>query len=201
MIVVIAILATISTVAYGSIQARAKNAGLQSNLKNIQQKLEEYRAINSNYPATQSALLVQSWSNATVFTDANCPYTYGDNYIDLYGAVTIKTTEWVPGIDMELPQSNGERRGTWWGCYMYLSDGTNYVLSAWNMVSGGPQTDTMYRRLGFREMGQGFHSYYCNHVNIGGNSGGEYDMNEDFYKFSYTISSIRSCNETPPAGA
>jgi len=199
-VIVIAILASISAVAYASIQSRAKNASLQANIKNIQQKIEQYRVINSTYPATQSQVMTSgSWAGGSVaYTDANCP----DTFVDYLGEThTIKTGEWVPGIDMVLPQSNGERRGSWWGCYMYQSDGADYVLSAWNMVSNGPQTDTLYRRIGFREMGNFFHVYYCNHGNIGGNRDGTYDVNEDFYKFSYTVSSLRNCNEMPPAGA
>jgi prepilin-type N-terminal cleavage/methylation domain-containing protein len=198
-IVVIAILATISIVAYSGVQARANNAQVQASMRAIQRKLQAYHIENGSYPATQSnPLLSGSWAAGNMSNaDANCPY----NFTPYTGVtLTTKTTAWVPEIDMALPQSSGQKRGNWWGCYVYQSDGKNYLLSAWNMVGGGPQTDTMYQRVGYREMGQSFQVYYCNYGAIGGYSGGVYDINKDFYKHSYTISSI-TCNETPPAGA
>ena len=179
-IVVIGILAAITIVAYNGVQARAFNIRVQSDVKNVEKIVEAYKAINGSYPSTGSL--------STVYGDSNC--TGG----------TIRS-DWVPSVTEKLPQSQansgvlGAR-----GCYMYSSDGTNYIVSAWNGISGGPQNSTMYRRLGYREMSNmNPNAYYCNHTNIGG--GSTYNINNDYYKFSYTVSSITSCNETPPAGA
>jgi prepilin-type N-terminal cleavage/methylation domain-containing protein len=199
-IVVIAILATISTVAYRGTQTRAKNAALEANIKSVQEAIEVYYVKTGSYPATQAVPITSgSWgSGRMTYADANCPY----NFVPYNGVLlTTKTANWVPDIDMDLPQSSGQKRGTTWGCFLYQSDGSKYVLSAWNMVADGPQTDTLYRRVGFREMGQMFQVYYCNYSSIGGNIGGVYDANRDFYKYSYTASSITNCNETPPSGA
>lgn len=51
-IVVIAILATISVVAYNGIQNREHNTAVQSDLKNIATKIEMYYAEQGIYPST-----------------------------------------------------------------------------------------------------------------------------------------------------
>ena len=181
-IVVIGILAAITIVAYNGVQTRAKNAQTQSALSGVAKKIEVYYAENGNYPSTGNL-------NASL-TDDNCP-------------IGSSQANWVPGLT-DLPQSSQPYRGVGGGtgCFVYSSDGQYYVVSAWNMVIGGPQKDTMYRRLGFREVGfLGSNLYLCNHVNIGGTASGSYVLTSDFYKHSYTISNITSCNETPPTGA
>jgi type II secretion system protein G len=181
-IVVIGILAAITIVAYNGIQDRAANARAQSDIKNVQRLVEAYNADNGSYPSTGGLSVIRS--------DANC--TGGS-----------KQADWVPSVTNALPQSSANRgQSGGRGCYMYSSDGTSYVLSAWNGVSGGPQNTTMYRRLGFREMTwANSNVYYCNHPNIGGNATGTYVIANDYYKYSYTLSNITTCNETPPAGA
>lgn len=181
-IVVIAILAAITIVAFNGIQARAANSRVQSDIKNVQKLVEAYNAMNGSYPSTGSL--------NTVRTDDNC--TGGTSQAD-----------WVPSVTETLPQSEANRGiGGLRGCYMYSSDGTSYVISAWNGVHGGPQKAAMYRRLGFREITLiSSNAYYCNHVNIGGSSTGTYVEGSDHYKYSFTVSNITSCNETPPAGA
>lgn len=52
-IVVIAILAAISIVAYNGIQARAHKTAVQADLSNNAKKLEEYKILNGQYPVTQ----------------------------------------------------------------------------------------------------------------------------------------------------
>jgi hypothetical protein len=87
------------------------------------------------------------------------------------------------------------------GCYLYASNGSQYVISAWN-VSPVPQTSTLYRRLGFRafQSDSSTQFYTCNDNVVGGANSG-YDADKDYYKHSYTISNITSCDETPPPGA
>lgn len=50
-IVVIAILAAITVVAYTGIQSRAVESGVQSDMRNAVNKVQAYRAINGFYPA------------------------------------------------------------------------------------------------------------------------------------------------------
>ncbi len=189
-IVVIAIIASISVVAYNGVQNRAKNTAVQSDISQVAKRIEIHNAQNGTYPSTGSL--------HSVYTDSNCSFAVdNDGY---------KGPEWVPGIGnipMSPSLSNTGRSGTG-GCYAYSSDGTYFILSAWNAIRGGPSTSSLYRRIGFREGGFfGSNQYYCNHNgNIGGVSSGTYaGADFDYYKFSYTISNISNCNETPPTGA
>lgn len=191
-VVVIAILATIVLVSYRGVTARAKDAKIQSEIKQIDDNLRAYYLTNGEYPATQSVSITQT-SGAVVYVDSKCTTPTS--------ASVISSSDWIPGLDMALPQSDGTTgsRGDR-GCYIYQSDGKNYILSAWNMVATGPQTSTLYRRVGFREMN--LQQYYlCNHQNIGGANPSPYNISRDMYKYSYTTSNITSCGETPPSGA
>ena len=189
-IVVIAILAAISIVAYTGIQTRARDTTRQSDISQVQKLVEAYYAIHGLYPTTASSM-----GNAgSVRTDSNCQSG-------------TQSVDWVPGLDTTLPQSipntNKGVNGSSTGCYIYVSDGTKYIISAWNNIESGPQTSTMYRRVGVREMSWfGSNFYICNHSGIiGGISGGVYSATRDYYKYSYTLTNITACNETPPAGA
>ena len=197
-IVVIAILASVSILAYTGIQSRARDTARQSDINQVYKLIELYRAEHGTYPATATVSEMGTGSTGTVGnatmvrTDANC-------------AVGTRSADWVPGLT-SLPQSipntgKGARGET--GCYMYVSEDQRYILSAWNNLEGGPQTSTMYRRLGFREMSFVSSNFWmCNHqAAIGGYIGGSYTLDRDYYKRSYTISNIATCNETPPPGA
>ena len=171
---VIAILAAISIVAYTGIQDRAKDSRIMSDIRQVNSLIQVYYAENGVYPSTGGI--------SRVYTDSNCALA-----TDSDGA---KTQDWVPGLDSTLPQNPGlSGRGLSGsgGCYTYASDGERYVISAWN-AKKSPDTDTMYRRLGWRETGWSYFSqneYYCNHANI-----------QNYYRYSYTISNITDCNET-----
>jgi type II secretory pathway pseudopilin PulG len=188
-IVVIAILAAIVIVAYNGVRERAQNSTRQSDLTSVRRIIEAYNAQNGEYPQTTN-LSPANWHSTDVRTDSHCFNGSQD-------------TDWIPGVQ-SLPQSNpnpgGGVDGTG-GCYLYASNGSDYILSAWNMVNT-PQTSTLYRRQGFREFQTSTSTqfYTCNSNVVGGASGG-YDITEDYYKHSYTITNITACNETPPAGA
>lgn len=189
-ITVIGILASIVIVAYNGVQERARSAIRQAAVKSAQSLVEAYNAQNGEYPKTTNNPKA-NWRAADVRSDDNC--TNGSSQPD-----------WIPGVTDTLSQSNlsgdtgvdGLK-----GCYLYVSDGSEYVISAWNMISM-PQTSTMYRRLGFRQFQSDSSTqfYTCNSNVVGGASGG-YDSLEDYYKHSYTVSNISDCNETPPPGA
>jgi len=193
-IIVIGILASISLVSYKGVQLRAQNVRRQDDMKAVETQLEYY-AIHNNgiYPAT-TANSTANWKTIDVRTDANC----------FNGSAQ---TDWIPGLT-SLPQSfpnTGSATGVNGnpGCYLYASNGTQYVLSAWNMLAA-PQTDSaFYRRLGFRsfQTSTSTQFYSCNDNVIGGVNGSSYDITQDYYKHSYTISNITDCNETPPPGA
>ncbi len=190
-IIVVSILATIVIVAYNGVQEKARSAKVQSEVESLEEIVEAYAIQNGGeYPKTTNNPKA-NWKAADVETDANC--TNGSSVKD-----------WIPGISENLPQSDpngptgadGKK-----GCYLYVSDGSQYVISAWNMLSQ-PQTDTNYRRLGFRQFQSDSSTqfYTCNDNVVGGANGG-YDITKDYYKHSYTISNITDCNETPPPGA
>lgn len=188
-IVVIAILAAIVIVAYNGIQNRARDAKRQSDLKSVQDSIEAYNAEHGEYPKTTDNVQA-NWRTIDVRTDENC--TNGSAQAD-----------WIPDLDIQLPQSDqaGTGVGGKKGCYLYASNGEQYVISAWNMLAT-PQSSTMYRRLGFRpfQSDSSTQFYTCNDNVVGGVNGG-YDAANDYYKHSYTISNITTCNETPPSGA
>lgn len=183
-VVVIGVLAAIVIVAYNGITASARISKVQQDMSAVNKQILLYEVQNGSYPVTGGSM----GSGGTVYMDSNCPLASG----------TV-TAQWVPGLGVSLPQSDQELGGigNGTGCYMYMSNGTDYVLSAWNVLPS-PSTDTGYRRLGFRETTHSPQYYLCNHVNIGG---GSYNINNDYYKRSVTYTNITSCNETPPAGA
>lgn len=191
-IVIIAILAAVAIVAYSGIQERARNTKILADIKQVHKLIEAYNAEHGEYPKTTSTVISGGTSGSTggnAMQDTNCARPGGQS-------------DWVPGLDATLPQSDGNTGGGSrgdGGCYLYMSDGTSYILSAWNMLKS-PQTSTMYRRLGFREISNAQY-YYCNQINIGGSNPTPYTLSRDYYKYSYTVSNIGWCNETPPTDA
>jgi len=188
-IVVIAILAAIVIVAYNGVADRARNTRIMNDLDNAKKLVEVYNVQNGSYPQT-TANPHANWKAADVRTDANCQNG-------------SRQADWIPGVG-NLPQSDPLAKpgvdGVV-GCYLYASDGKDYVISAWNMASS-PQTSTMYRRLGFREFqtSSSTQFYTCNANTVGGVNGG-YSASHDYYMHSYTVSNISDCDETPPPGA
>lgn len=68
-IVVIAILAAITIVAYNGVQNRARTSSAQSAANTIQKKLEAYNSVKGTYPASGTSLATQM--NATDVAEAN----------------------------------------------------------------------------------------------------------------------------------
>lgn len=188
-IVVIGILAAIVIVAYNGVQERARSAAILSDIRQVQKYIEAYNVENGFYPITSPTVITGVSTSAAVTSDSGC-------------SKGTSSASWIPGITQNLPQSdhnNGGGVGGLGGCYIYQSDGTSYILSAWNMLKS-PQNTSMYRRIGYREMSN-VQFYYCNQVNIGGNNPTPYTIAKDYYKYSYTVTNITFCGETPPAGA
>jgi prepilin-type N-terminal cleavage/methylation domain-containing protein len=199
-IVTIAVLAAIVIVSYSGIQQRAQQGKIQADLTNAQKLLDTYYGQYGTYPVTATNLN-PNYFTTTARTDANCP-------------IGTHTTDWIPnlGAGTTLPQStqiSGSGIGGlgYAGCYIYASDGTHYVISAWNMLKTPQTAAPFYRRLGFREMDPSHTSsifYLCNFGStIGGLGTGTYVATMDYYKYSYTLSNFGAsdCNETPPTGA
>lgn len=75
-IVIIAILASITVVAYGGIQARAQLAAAQSDARSIATKLEVFKTTNDNYPASISDCPTPAVSNLCLTPGGDLTYTY-----------------------------------------------------------------------------------------------------------------------------
>lgn len=192
-IIVIGILASISIVSYNGVQRRAQDVRRQDDLNNVEALIAAYATQHGGvYPAT-TANSAANWRTVDVRTDANC----------FNGSAQA---DWVPGVGT-LPQSvpntgSGLGVDNTPGCYLYASNGVDYVLSAWNTLASPQTAKPYYRRLGFRpfQTATSTQFYTCNDNVVGGANGG-YDITRDYYKHSYTLSNITSCNETPPTGA
>ena len=192
-IIIIGILVVVGIVTYNGIQQRAQNLRRQDDISKIEAQLESYASHNNgNYPATTDNVIA-NWKMIDVRSDINC----------FNGSAQ---TDWVPDIE-SLPQSvpnTGSTTGVngYTGCYLYASNGEQYVLSAWNMLSTPQNTKPFYRRLGFRsfQTSESTQFYTCNE-NVTGGANGGYDVTQDYYKHSYTVSNITDCDETPPPGA
>lgn len=191
--IVIGILLVMSSVMYTGMQARAQDVRRQDNLSSIEAMLASYAfSHNGRYPATTTNSAA-NWKTVDVLTDSNC----------FNGSAQ---EDWIPGFT-SLPQSvpnigsaAGVDGGA--GCYLYASNGIQYVLSAWNMLSSPKTASPFYRRLGFRsfQTDTSTQFYSCNDNAIGGISQGNYSVDKDYYKYSYTVSNITDCDETPPSG-
>lgn len=189
-IAVISILTSMVFLSYNSVQEGVQSAQRKADMETVLHLLKSYYNKNGEYPQT-TVNPASNWKTIDVRTDSNC--FNGSSQAD-----------WVPNITGALPQSNpayGAGVDGITGCYLYASNGTQYVLSAWNMVPT-PQTSTMYRRQGFREYqtSSSTQFYTCNSNVVGGANGG-YDATQDYYKHSYTVTNITGCDETPPPGA
>ena len=175
-IVVIGILAAITIVAFNGIQARARDSSTLSAITSVNKAIQLYHAQHGEYPKTISLTNGRSDSNCNVGT---------------------KQADWVPGLVPDfipsLPSSPTDKRGyNNDNCYLYASDGTSYVLSAWRMLETGPQTSTYYRRLGFRE---GW-TAVSNPISYNCANGSNQAYWDNYYKHSYTFSNITTCNES-----
>lgn len=105
-IVVIGILASITIVAFNGVQDRARVVSVQSDLRNLHTSLQEYQAINGEYPATGTS---SAWS-----------WRY---------SCSLGITNFIPGVTTsnspQAPCGNGATNNDTW---LYGSDGTEYKL-------------------------------------------------------------------------
>lgn len=188
--IVIGILSLITIVAFNGIQLKARQTRVQNDISTVHKIINVYRIENGQFPVTTNNSKA-NWRAADVRTDSNCPNESSQ-------------ADWIPGVTASLPISASSNKGVDGieGCYIYVSDGVDYVVSAWNMATT-LQSASFYRRIGFREFQSDSSTqfYTCNVNGVGGVSGGTYDINQDYYKHSYTVSNITSCDENPPTGA
>jgi prepilin-type N-terminal cleavage/methylation domain-containing protein len=102
-IVVIAILAAISIVAYNGIQERGANAKIQQDLSSMRKLVESYKAIHGAYPVT----------NGNWWYSSNTPDGFIPNVIAEFGGSLPRLTKGTVGGG---------------NCYIYRSNGADYKL-------------------------------------------------------------------------
>lgn len=122
-IVVIAILAAISIVAYNGIQERARFAAMRSDLSSLNKAIQLYYADKGSYPVTPPGTTGGPCDGATVGW-CGWDQATGDNFIPGLVPNYISATP-------QLPASNVNN-----STYLYRSDGTNYKLIRYNGGSG-----------------------------------------------------------------
>lgn len=109
-IVVIGILAAITTVAFNGVQDRAKFSSAQSNLKSIQKALDIYNAINSTYPVTGTTT-APGWRYSCTVTGGMPNFIVG-----------------LTAVAPNLPQAPCAEGATTNDTWIYGSDGVGYKL-------------------------------------------------------------------------
>lgn len=186
LLVVISIISLLSTVALTSVNSarmKARDMKRLSDINQLKNALEVYYAQHGHYPSTGSI--------TTTLCDPGC---VGVN------TNSTATANWIPDLVAEgymsaLPQDprpKDQARPTTTArpgnCYMYASNGTQFILSAWATIETGPieTTNPYYSRAGFRESSIASQYYLCNHPNIGNVTYG------DYYRYSYTVTNV-SC--------
>jgi prepilin-type N-terminal cleavage/methylation domain-containing protein len=120
LMVTISIIGILSTVTYASFsqaQKKSRIAKRISDLKQMQVALEYYYAVNKVYPSTGGASKSQctGW-NSGVSTANDVITGLAPNYI-----ASIPSD---PKMDIATPHS----------CYIYMSNGAEYFIKAWNMI-------------------------------------------------------------------
>lgn len=143
-IVIIAILAAITIVAYNGIQNRANNTAVQSDMKNTYNKLLQYRIINDTVPANTTnplnGILVASKDSYRVDSSTNT-YLYCRSDTDMavmsisksgtgyyYGSQGSGTvSSWTNGNASLCPVAGIPTTATGYGYFWYKLAGTNWV--------------------------------------------------------------------------
>ena len=111
-IVVIAILATITIVSYNGVQNRAKSTAAQKSASTVRDKAEAYNALNSTYPvgAATSAAMTTTFNSTT------------ESALTGTG-VTLAATPTA---------ANGQTTVRYAGC----SNGAGYTITYWDYTAG-----------------------------------------------------------------
>lgn len=179
LLVVISIIGLLSSIVMASLnaaRAQARDARRQADIRQVYSALELYFLDYNEYPSTGGL--------DAVYMDPGC---------DTAGASDTISENWVPGLVESgyMPALPKDPRGenavgstvAGGACYMYASDGAQFVLSAWGTVEHPVSSGGLYSREGFRETGWNVQDarHLCNHSYIG---------SLGYYEHSYTISNV-----------
>lgn len=181
---IVALLSSIVIASIGSGRAKARDAKRAGDLIQLRNALELYRQDNGAYPSTGGM--------NNVYMEDGCINQSA-------GVGDSKTANWIPGLAptyiSELPH---DPKPASVSCYMYASNGTGYMLTAWNTVETGPQKTRLFSRSGVRETSWNITdaNYMCDQYYIGGYAVSDYtgyNINNDYYARSFTIDNT-GCN-------
>ncbi len=116
-IMVIAILAAISVVAYRGIQARARDSIRIKDLKEVQKLVEAYKAVHGSYPLPSTGS--GNWAG-------NCTsYGSASQYI-------VGVEEFAARLPLDPRHGTATAPGS--ACYLYISNGDDFMFIAHNTM-------------------------------------------------------------------
>ncbi|MDO8555289.1 MAG: prepilin-type N-terminal cleavage/methylation domain-containing protein [bacterium] len=157
LLVVIAIIGLLSSVVFASLngtRTKARDAFRLSSLRQVQNALELYASDNNGlYPSTGSM--------NNVFMDPGCSPPTGSGEQITANWVPELTPTYISKLPVDPRPTDAVGKGNILSCFMYSSDGKHYLLSAWDTVETGPQTNRMYSIFGFREPGFNVQNALC----------------------------------------
>lgn len=138
-IVVIAILATISVVAYNGIQGRARDSGRQQDIRQLTRALELYYIDNGEYPTAGGSTTINgSWST-----------TADASWQNLVNALNSYMGSKVPVDPISTPNGNVQGAGKYNYAYFSASNYCNGAMSTHQgyllvyRLEGSSQTNTL----------------------------------------------------------
>jgi len=142
-IVVIAILATISVVAFNGVQMRARDAKRASDIATIAKALEAYYAVNGRYPAglcTGSCVVNGAWSTTNDASNSwdNLKNALVPNYISSLPSETDPPI----GTNPQLGRGYGYFSNTLSPLYCNVSGAGQMYILVYTLESG-PQKNTL----------------------------------------------------------
>jgi len=137
-IVVIAILAAITIVAYNGIQTRAKATAAQSAANALDKKVETYNAINSQYPTVTGTITGSGVQNLVTTTTTSDWYSAPGSGFTVVAAAAASTSGIYSGLaaptdTKSLYYTNGSTTG---GCIWWY----DYQNTTWKSVQAGTVT-------------------------------------------------------------
>jgi len=180
LLVVISIIALLSSVVLSSLntaRAGARDAKRLSELRQVRTALALYASSNGGlYPSTGSL--------HNVYVDPGCSQTLT--------APDVKTANWVPGLVptyiSSLPQD--PKPTTNGGCYMYSSNGTKFLLTAYGTVEAASNGGKMDSNFGYRELGTWMSAPGCYHST-------NYGSIDAVKRKSFTLTNLNRTTDVP----
>lgn len=102
-IVMIGILATVVTFAFGNWRAQTAQTEVKNELLSIQGQVKDYRNWNNSYPANLAAISYQARNNVTVTYTANANVSYCATAV----STTASSGTWYISNNRTLPNTTG----------------------------------------------------------------------------------------------